>query len=305
MRRISLPVVALLLVCFFCADAFADHKRPHASVHRSHSHFSFSIRGVPSYHRSFSYSFGYPHSYSGHWHGYDSFGYNYGSPYGTYYVPRSNYVEYYLPPVYFPAELAYGPQAVKQFFGLDRNFGLGPLLSPPDRNALIRPEITALKIRASNLATLQRARRYMQLGDDLFRRHKYLESLRQYKYAKDMAPDLGETYFRQGHALVATNRPELAAEAFKRGLRITPDLAKNDFLLDEIYGRDARTAKTAHLEALARQALDRPEDPDMLFLIGIFLHFEGERERAQRFFQSAAKLAPADDDHIRAFLKDS
>lgn len=225
----------------------------------------------------------------------------YGYAGSTYYNPSSNYVNYRLPTVSYPAELSYGPQAVKQFMGVDRNFALGSLLNPTDRNALVRPVATDLKIRATNLSTLQKARKYISMGDGLFRRQKFHSALQQYKAATRFAPDLADGYFRQGHALVATSNFELAAQAFKRGLKTDAKFAKSDFLLTEIYG-DAKMAKTAHLETLATAALDRDGDSDLMFLLGVFLHYDGESKRAVKFFQRASDLAGADNVHLAHFL---
>lgn len=277
------------------ADGHPHHQHDHGHHHHRHNHGSLSFSfGLPSY-RSFSYSAGYPYGYSNNY-------YRYPDPHGTYYNPRSNQVEYYLPPVYYPAELAYGPQAMKQFMGVDRNFALGALLNPTDRDALVRPEKTELLLRTSNLETLRRAEKFITMGDRLFRDGKYHEALQQYKKASRTAPDLARSYFRQGHALNATNRPEFAATAFKRGLAVDPTQAESDFRLDDIYG-GAELVKTAHLESLANTILARPDDADLLFSLGAFLHFNGEAKRAKKFFVRAFELSRKD--HLRAFLPEA
>lgn len=219
----------------------------------------------------------------------------------TNYVPSANYVNYRLPPVAQPAELAYGPQSVKQFMGVSRNFGLGSLLNPTDRNALIRPVVTDLKIRATNVSTLEKARNYIATGDRLFRQQKFHSALQQYKAATRFAPDLADGFFRQGHALVATNRYDLAAQVFKRGLKVDSEVADSKFLLSSIYG-DARIAKTAHLDSLATAALKHDHNSDLMFLVGVFLHYDGSKDRATKFFERANDLAGADNVHLAHFL---
>jgi tetratricopeptide (TPR) repeat protein len=139
------------------------------------------------------------------------------------------------------------------------------------------------------------------MGDELFRKQKVHSALQQYNAATRFAPDRAEGYFRQGHALVATSNFDLAVQAFKRGLKTDSKIAKSDFLLSEIYG-DAKIAKTAHLESLASAALDREGDSDLMFLLGVFLHFDGESKRAVKFFQRASDLAGADNVHLAHFL---
>lgn len=326
MRRVvTVFLVAVFLVLSASSvDAFHfrkyHHRHHHHHYHRYRpSYFSFGFSFSPRrvhYHRSYyptrvyyprvyyprvyyprvvSYVSPYfcsTPSYSTGYYGYTG---------TTYYNPSSNYVNYQLPAVSYPAELSYGPQAVKQFMGVDRNFALGPLLNQPDRDALVRPVVTDIKIRATNAETLKKARGYLAIGDDLFRRQKFHSALQQYKTATRFAPELAEGYFRQGHALVATSRFDLATEAFKRGLKTDANVAKSDFLLSEIYG-DAKMAKTAHLENLATAALDRDSDADLMFLLGVFLHFDGQADRGVKFFQRANDLAGANNAHLAHFL---
>lgn len=278
----------------------------HHGLHNPHvgGSISLSVGTWPRYfgaYGGYGLSYGSPY-YSGYGYlpyGSNSFAYGYASPYGTYYAPSSNYVEYYLPPVYYPAELAYGPQAVKQFMGLDRNFALGPLAA--GAAAIPTPAPAPAGPRVSNLETLRRARKYIDIGDRLFLAQEFHSALQQYKTASKTAPDLADAYIRQGFALLATGRYEFAVEAFRRGLSVDPKYAHSDFRLDAIYG-DSRAAKTAHLETLAATALDRADDADLLFLLGMFLHFDGQADRAQRFFLRAAALERGEAGYIRAFV---
>ncbi len=230
----------------------------------------------------------------------------YFSPHGTYYNPQTGHVEHFLPPIHYPAELMYGPLAVRQFFGLDRippTVAAPPVVAAPALRAEAAGEAIeapAPKVRESNLASRERAAHYLSAGDELYRAQKHHEALQRYKSAAQWAPDLSETYFRQGFALIATNRHELAADAFRRGLTLDPDWPNSDFRLDALY-RDAALAKQAHQDALANAALHEPENADLLFDLGVFLHFDGQADRAKKFFTRAKELA-ADDSHIDGFL---
>lgn len=221
--------------------------------------------------------------------------------YGSYYNP--GWSSYYLPPSYVPAEQAFGPQAVRQFLGLDHEVDeLAPL---PDRP----PAVAANALRtvedrpppAINLSARARARKALSGGDDWFRKQCFQDALQQYKAAATADPNFAEAYFRQGHALVATNRFDLAAAAFKRALKLRPDLDRDGFRLQTLYA-DNPIAKTAHLELLARRACEQPQDADAFFLVGLFLHYDGQAERAQKFFARAKTLAGAADAHLRGFL---
>ena len=73
------------------------------------------------------------------------------------------------------------------------------------------------------------------------------------------------------------------------------------FQADEIYGEN-QIAKNGHLDGLARTALTKESDPDLLFLVGAFLHFDEEPERAGKFFAKAVELERGDIAHLNAFL---
>jgi tetratricopeptide (TPR) repeat protein len=232
----------------------------------------------------------------------------YVAPYAGHYGIYDNpgWGPYYLPPSYVPAEQGFGPQAVRQFMGLDQNVAAIPQV--PARRPGVG-DAGANTVRADqdrpppaiNLTARARARKAMSWGDDLFRRQRFQEALQQYKAAATADPNFAEAYFRQGHALVATNRCDLAAAAFKRALKLRPNLDRDGFRLPDLYG-DNQIAKTAHLEVLARRAFDQPQDTDAYFLVGLFLRYDGQAERAQKFFARAKTLAGAADAHLRGFL---
>jgi tetratricopeptide (TPR) repeat protein len=259
----------------------------------------------PSYGCGYSYGYGCNYGYSV---GLPTVGY-YATyqPYGVYYNPQANYVDYHLPAVYQPAELAYGPQAVKQFLGLDRNFALAPLREPPARLPLLgvalgRREVAGARpiVRVANAEARRKAEKYLADGDALFRIQKFHSALQKYKLASSAAPDMSEAYWRQGHAMIATSNFDLAGGAFKRAIALSDDTGRGGFQLNNLYGT-AALAKNAHLEALAGHALERSESSDPYFLLGVFLTYDGQRERAEKFFDRAADLAGISGGHIAAF----
>ena len=234
--------------------------------------------------------------------GYGGYGgtFLYGSlnPYGTYYNPQANYLSYNLTPVYQPAEIAYGPLAVKQFLGLNRNFAMGPLRQP----TVAIPRVTAKPaVRVSNADARRKADTYIAQGDELFREQKYHSAVQKYKAAAESAPDIAEAYWRQGHTLVASNRYDLAAGCFKRALAVEGDVRRGGFSLDELYG-PAAISRQSHLEALAADALDRSTSSDPFFVLGVFLQYDGQAGRAVKFFHRAAELAAGNAAHIAWFI---
>ena len=233
-------------------------------------------------------------------HGYRYF---YGSVPGGYLWYGPGYYPYYptpdwpwaLPPLYAPAESHFGPDAVKRFMGADR--GSGPGIGG-DAN---RGKEAPANRRGTNAESVAMGRRFMRLGDDHFRAGRYSLAYDRYRSASQAAPRLADAYSRQGFALAALGRYEAAAREFKRGLELDPNWARSDFRLADLYG-DQGKAKTAHLDAMAKAADAKFESSDLLFLIGLYLHFDGQVERAKPFFQRADQLVGGNAAYLKAFL---
>lgn len=230
--------------------------------------------------------YGYPY-YGPGW-GYP--GYPYGT--GIYYDPTTNRAEYYLPPVYVPGELMFGPLATERFLGIRRD----PLVVPPGAGALpgvlgenVAPADIVDKLRKSNDRARERARSFMAYGDALFQRQQFHTALQRYKSAIEAAPDLVEAYLRQGFALIAVNQYRLAAKALRIAVELDPEYIKGQFRLDDLYGENG-LAQTTHLETLANSAIKNPDNADLLFLVGMMLYANGEPERAQKFLTKAAQI---------------
>lgn len=240
--------------------------------------------------------------------------------YATGYLVAPWYV--YAPqPLYLPAGAFYGPQAAGLAPGWNNPAPLAPLApaapkapkNPPannkargvggfgeladgDAKAAERP-----KLRTSNAEAVARARQFIGFGDEHFRTQEFSDAYQRYKKAASAAPDLADAFFRQGFSLLAMGRYEPAARAFKHGLTLKPDWAKSTFRLDELYG-DNRLAKVTHLERLAAEATEHPQNADLMFLLGLALYFDGQAERARPFFEHAAELG-ADRQAVAGFLK--
>lgn len=215
------------------------------------------------------------------------------------------------PAVYAPAGIAYGPDAMKEFMGVDRDFAKGPLVAAREPIIVERPAAAGARIVAdkprvearvtSHPEAKARAERHISFGDVQFGEQLYHAAAQRYREAVAAAPDVADAHFRQGFAYIASNRFDLAARSFRRGLEIDPLWVNSSFRVDELYGAN-RLAKDAHLEGLARGALANRTSGDHLFLVGLMLHFDGQTERAKKFFARAEKLSAEDDAHIAAFL---
>lgn len=254
--------------------------------------------GLPPAYGTYSfYSAGYPYTY----------GYSGLYPYGTYYRPGDQYLEYYLPPTE-PAELNYGPQAMKQFMGLPRDFAIEPQRTR-QFESLVTPLPSPLRIEAAKPVAIQqpsdqaieRAEHFIQAGDNLFQQQRYQEALGRYKDAVAAAPGYAEAHLRKGLAYLATNRPDEAVDAIELAIQQNPEVAGTSLTLDALLGNNG-LAKTSIIEANARRAVTDPQNPEYLFCVAVLLFFDGDKDRALQCFQ-AARQAGGDSDDIDAFEK--
>ena len=217
---------ATLLTLFLIALSTQPLHAQRHHLHDSHAHHSnsnalvlgtiVSIAGrlIAESSRPHAYD---PYQYRAHVPAIATRPVGYGYSYGGYdcpltgrsygYVRPSNY--YFLPPTSVPAELNYGPQAMKRFMGLPPNYP-APAGNLSNRATIPNIVATPAKPRVANFETRERALHFQRQGDQLFAKQKAHEALQQYKKATQTAPDLTSGYIRQGFALIATNRYELA-----------------------------------------------------------------------------------------------
>ncbi|WP_207397810.1 tetratricopeptide repeat protein [Bremerella alba] len=290
-----------------------DNHRHHGDHHRPYRHGNYGY-GYPYYGggwggTSLSIGFGLPPAY-GYGYGYGNpYGYGYSSlyPYGTYYRPGDQYLEYYLPPTE-PAELNYGPQAMKQFMGLPRDFAIEPQRTG-QFESLVTPLPSPLRIEAAKPVAIEqpseqaieRAEHFIQAGDNLFQQQRYQEALGRYKDAVATAPGYAEAHLRKGLAYLATNRPDEAVDSIELAIQQNPEVAGTSLTLDALLGNNG-LAKTSILETNARRAVTDPQNPEYLFCVAVLLYFNGDKDRALQCFQ-AARQAGGDADAIDAFEK--
>jgi hypothetical protein len=223
-------------------------------------------------------------------------------PYYWYGAPYFASSWYGFPRVPTPISVWYGPPAPAPL-----NFPVPQVVprvakAEPDQPAL-RPGVggfgvlagddakdaKAKKVRVSNPESLARARQFIAFGDEQFHGQEYSEAYQRYKKAAIAAPDLADSHFRQGLALLAMGRYAPAAKALRHGLALKPDWPQSQFRLNDLYG-DNRLAKVTLLEQLATAATERPDNSDLMFLLGVGLYFDRQRDRARLFFERAQEL---------------
>ena len=161
-------------------------------------------------------------------------------------------------PLYLSAEALYGPRAVQRFMGVADGFQPRPdanIIAPPAGGNVEAdaPEPKKAVERATNTQANALAWRFIGFGDAQFAAQKFADANQRYRKASQSAPQLADAWFRQGFALSAIGRDDLAVGAINRGLKINPNWAKSGFDLKELYGPD-ELAKDARLDVLAQAA---------------------------------------------------
>ena len=67
--------------------------------------------------------------------------------------------------------------------------------------------------------------------------------------------------------------------------------------------REIRRAGPSFSVLTLEEVAQEQPDADLFFLIGVYLHFDGEQDRAGKFFRRASALSGTDNAHLIAFLK--
>ena len=198
-----------------------------------------------------------------------------------------------LPPLVIPAETMFGPQVARNM--------LGPDLPTPNivpRAPRVRGPV---EVKVTNAEVKARAGRFMEAGDTHFKAQKFREAAERYRTAAQTAPDMPVALLRQGFTFVAMSQYESAAKAFRRALQVRADWADADPFLMQLYGENA-VSKAAHLEALAKAVEANEQDGDLMLVLAMELHFDGQRERSVPFFERCAQLGDNEDHLLDAFL---
>ncbi len=218
----------------------------------------------------------------------------------------------------WPGDVAYIPGYPGDYFGVPNYYVPNwntysslpqPAVTPPRQTPAPTPpdpvdglDAIRAKIRTTNAEVKARAGKFIGYGDANFLKQNYLSAAERYKEASRIAPDLADSFLRQGFAFVAMGNYQSAVREFRRGLVIRSDWRNAGFRLDQIYGGDP-AVKTAHLEALAKAVEANPLDSDLLMLMGLMLYFDGQAERSETFFAGAAQQGGNADHLLDHFLR--
>ncbi len=163
--------------------------------------------------------------------------------------------------------------------------------------------VAELARRIDRRAKAERAARRSEQaqGDAAFRAGDYAGALRHYDRSLRVDPKVA-TWLRKSFALAALARYDEAAESLRKaadhgGTR----LSREDCPLDTIFADE--NAKMKQLDRIAQAALQDPDNADRLLLVGAFLLFDGQPERARKFFDRAAIVGPHEQLAVAQTLK--
>jgi len=143
-----------------------------------------------------------------------------------------------------------------------------------------------IKFRPSNEQQRDLANRFLSFGDRCFSSGQYRDAYFKYKEAEKAAPDVAESLFRQGFALLATKQYELAFHAFRRGLRMDPTWPKKPVFLLRLYAERQGDLRE-HLASLAEECEKRNHEGTLALLLGIMLFCADRAVDAREFFEIA------------------
>jgi len=144
---------------------------------------------------------------------------------------------------------------------------------------------------SGDLLARDRARKYVGYGDDFFARGDYAAAASRYRSAISAAPSLAEAHLRRAVCAIANGNYEQASKSFDEAVRRDERVLHSEFRLDKVYKNDAD--KQSHLNALVQRTLQNRDSVELMRLVGMFLYFDGQADRSQKFFAHAKKLNSA------------
>ena len=131
-------------------------------------------------------------------------------------------------------------------------------------------------------------------GDQAFTESDFAEAVREYQRAVELRPEQAVGWLRLGFGLIAIDQRAQALSAFKEAATKSRRLHTDDCNLSQLY-RGQEQLKSDHLNRLAKHAIDQPDSSSHWLLVGVFLWFDGQQDRAESFLKQASSMAEADE----------
>jgi hypothetical protein len=143
--------------------------------------------------------------------------------------------------------------------------------------------------------------RLVQAGRAAFLAQEYGRAAWRKRWAARLLPDDAEPSFLLAQALLAQGKYRDAYDAVRAGLLRRPDWPAARFRPLSLYGPNVRDY-SALLRGTEKALSRHPDDPELLFLRGYVLWFDGRKEEARPLLRQALPRS-ADRDLIDRFLR--
>jgi tetratricopeptide (TPR) repeat protein len=155
----------------------------------------------------------------------------------------------------------------------------------------------------SNREAFDRSLELQASGDEKLRQQKWSQACSNYRQSVEVAEGNAPAHFRLGLAYTAMRHFTLAVREFKRGLALDPSLPQSADRLATIFGEESAIARRSIQHQIATWVRDDIDDPDRLFLLGLWLHYDDD-PRGHEVLEAALRRT-GEADHIVAFLNPS
>jgi tetratricopeptide (TPR) repeat protein len=169
----------------------------------------------------------------------------------------------------------------------DVNLGVEPGNFPLARAAAANPQVEA--------------DRQVEAGHDAFLKGEFGLAIEHFRHATARLPDEAVNWFLLAQVQFAIGKYDDAVASINAGMKRDPEWPQSRFQSREIYGNN-HAAFDVHLQNLRNSLAADPNDPCLLFLLGVELWFDGKRDEARALLERAAQLAK-DPAPAQAFLK--
>jgi tetratricopeptide (TPR) repeat protein len=130
-------------------------------------------------------------------------------------------------------------------------------------------------------------------GDKAFEQGDYAQARNEYLHAIESVGDEPGIRIALGLSDYALGSFSDSARAIKRGVSRSPELARSEFHLLDVYGR--LTDAELHRRALDNYVSQHPEDSDALFVLGFVQYFSDQRHSARTTFGAYRSIVPHDE----------
>jgi hypothetical protein len=160
-----------------------------------------------------------------------------------------------------------------------------PKLGPAPKKA---DEVVVANVQKPAPRALGRADadRIAESGRNAFADGQYGRALEMFRRAAEIMPNEPSTHFLVSQAQFARGKYREAVAAIAVGLELRPDWSEARFVPRDLYWKKPAVFDD-QLAALRQAATAFPDDPDLLFLLGHQLWFDGQHDEAKGFIQKA------------------